>query len=209
MEYTEEELRSIANYQYQFAWPYAEFLIEHGSVKTLSEIFRRYGSFYGIKEYFLPFIKASYELNHLIDDPRAAAHRTWFHTIISDLEYEEEQSAKRRYTPEQVEEITKRPIRSNVRYSGYLYVLRAVLPDNYYKIGLSKTPVTRIKSLGVNLPFPIEPLHVFPTNDMYGCERYLHNRFTEKRVNGEWFQLEQGDLDYLLALSELNAEDCQ
>ena len=84
---------------------------------------------------------------------------------------------------------------------GYIYLLQAITPDNHYKIGLSKDPVTRIESMGVKLPFPVETLHTFETDDMTQTEKVLHDRFGDKRVNGEWFELEASDVEYFKSIS--------
>jgi Meiotically up-regulated gene 113 len=81
--------------------------------------------------------------------------------------------------------------------AGYVYLLQAITPFEHYKIGRSKTPVTRIDSLGVKLPFPIEPLHIIRTNDMYTLEKYYHQRFADKCINGEWFCLTHADVTEL------------
>lgn len=90
------------------------------------------------------------------------------------------------------------------RYEGFLYLLRAVMPNTYYKIGLSKNPKTRIGTLGVQLPFPIEALHIIPTNDMKQAESQLHERYESKRVNGEWFELSDEDVQEICAIEEIN-----
>lgn len=88
---------------------------------------------------------------------------------------------------------------------GYIYLLRAIAPHNYYKIGLSKDPATRIESMGVKLPFPIEPIHTFPTNDMYRTEKALHEKYADKRVNGEWFELSPEDVAGICAITEVQS----
>jgi len=83
---------------------------------------------------------------------------------------------------------------------GYIYLIQAITPVNHYKIGLSKEPVTRIESMGVKLPFPVETIHIFPTDDMTTTEKTLHENFADRRVNGEWFELDEGDVDYICAI---------
>lgn len=92
---------------------------------------------------------------------------------------------------------------------GYIYLLRAVVPDNYYKIGLSIDPVKRIESMGVLLPFPIKPLHQFPTNHRFRAEKQLHDKYANKRVNGEWFALSEQDVKDICAISHMDIEGVQ
>jgi hypothetical protein len=89
-------------------------------------------------------------------------------------------------------------------YVGYIYLVRAIMPDTYYKIGLSKNSKSRISTMGVKLPFPIEVTHTFPTDDMRQSEKTLHDRFAHKRVNGEWFELKQADVDYICSIASVS-----
>lgn len=101
--------------------------------------------------------------------------------------------------------LTKRSIvpASRIPKPGYIYLLRAVSPQSHYKIGLSKNPASRISHLGVTLPFPIEPTHQFPTNDMFAAESRLHQQYADKRVNGEWFELSGQDVADICAIKRL------
>jgi hypothetical protein len=84
---------------------------------------------------------------------------------------------------------------------GYVYILRS--QDGYYKIGKSIVPKVRIRSMGVVLPFAIEPIHLIPSNDYSRAERSLHDKFGDQRVRGEWFALTEGDVEWLLSLNRL------
>lgn len=81
---------------------------------------------------------------------------------------------------------------------GFVYVLRS--QDGLYKIGKSIDPDVRIKSLGVVLPFAITPLHIIPSQDYIAAEKRLHERFAQKRQRGEWFDLDEQDLSWLISL---------
>lgn len=83
---------------------------------------------------------------------------------------------------------------------GYVYLLQAIEPNHYYKIGRTNNPERRIKELGVKLPYPIELLHLIPTDDMDGLELDLHMQFSHKRVNGEWFALAPDDVNYITSI---------
>ena len=84
---------------------------------------------------------------------------------------------------------------------GYVYILKS--QDGYYKIGKSVTPEVRIKSLGVVLPFAIEPIHLIKAADYSSAEIMLHKKYAEQRVRGEWFALDRCDLDFILSIKEL------
>lgn len=81
---------------------------------------------------------------------------------------------------------------------GFVYLLKS--PTNAYKIGRSKNPQDRIKTFGVKLPFEVEYLAIIPAQDMCSLEAELHQRFADKRINGEWFALTDNDIAYIKSL---------
>lgn len=82
---------------------------------------------------------------------------------------------------------------------GFVYLIES--PDGYYKIGRTKSPNNRRRTFEVKLPFPIDYICTIATGDMYKLESRLHERFADKRVNGEWFALSPEDVDYIKGLS--------
>jgi hypothetical protein len=58
-----------------------------------------------------------------------------------------------------------------------------------YKIGKSKNPLTRLKALKIGNP----SIELIAYTDKIE-EKYLHNRFFESRVDGEWFDLSEEKL---------------
>lgn len=90
---------------------------------------------------------------------------------------------------------------------GYIYLVRAITPHNHYKIGLSVDPSSRIESMGVKLPFPIERLHTFPTNNTTLAEKQLHNQYAHKRLRGEWFELSEQEIQNIYAIAYLCIEE--
>lgn len=79
------------------------------------------------------------------------------------------------------------------KYKGFVYLLRA--DNGIYKIGCTKRPDARIKQLGIQLPYELEVICLLPAQDMRLLESKLHERFNERRVNGEWFQLTESDIE--------------
>ena len=90
-----------------------------------------------------------------------------------------------------------RPVASNRTPRGYVYLLQA---GPYYKIGVSADPDKRLEQLSTIPPFDIELLHTIETPDMYALEFALHERFADKRKNGERFELCPADVEYIKGL---------
>lgn len=83
--------------------------------------------------------------------------------------------------------------------AGYVYVLSS--PFNYFKIGCSSKPRNRMLTFGVQLPFEVEMVAAIYSNDMYALEKELHQRFSDRRTRGEWFELTDADVEYIKGLA--------
>lgn len=91
-------------------------------------------------------------------------------------------------TPEhETEHFIKKP---NAEF-GFVYLMKS---GRYYKIGSSKNVERRNYDLGIKLPEDIKILHKIRTSDPNGLESYWHNRFKDKRKQGEWFDLSSSDI---------------
>ena len=68
--------------------------------------------------------------------------------------------------------------------------------NNYYKIGYSKTPEYRERTLQSEKP-SIEMIcnKRLPSRKIADAfEKALHNAFADKRIRGEWFNLDDNDV---------------
>ena len=74
---------------------------------------------------------------------------------------------------------------------GYVYLMKS---GKYFKIGRSNSPGRREYELAIQLPEPVTTVHTIETDDPSGIERYWHERFSERRKNGEWFELNKNDV---------------
>ena len=75
--------------------------------------------------------------------------------------------------------------------TGAVYLLRH---GPHHKIGCSKQPEDRITELRLMLPPRTHLVHIIRTDDPHGVESYWHRRFSERRVQGEWFKLTRPDV---------------
>jgi hypothetical protein len=91
---------------------------------------------------------------------------------------------------------TKRP-RTKASVAGGVYLLHC---NGLYKIGLGSDVKKRIKQLQTGTPFEITHIHTVPTATPDVLEAELHARFAHKRVRGEWFALDAGDVAYIKGL---------
>lgn len=82
--------------------------------------------------------------------------------------------------------------------SGYIYLIRAETGE--YKVGHSVDVGSRIKAFSVQPPFEYKLVHTFPTDDMAQTESVLHNRFSGKKIRGEWFALDEEDVDEIVRI---------
>jgi hypothetical protein len=74
---------------------------------------------------------------------------------------------------------------------GFVYLIKS---GRFYKIGKSNAAGRRHYELGILLPEKAVQIHLIETDDPSGVEAYWHNRFRDKRKNGEWFDLSPPDI---------------
>ncbi|HWQ32280.1 MAG TPA: GIY-YIG nuclease family protein [Blastocatellia bacterium] len=79
---------------------------------------------------------------------------------------------------------------------GFIYVLHDQM--GHYKIGRTIRLSDRIRTLKIQLPFPVEVVTAVEVPNCHECERELHAVFAGCRMNGEWFALNADDLSSLL-----------
>ena len=66
------------------------------------------------------------------------------------------------------------------------------------KIGYSKDPSNRLKQLQVGNPVRLELRTTIGVSNGYQAENNAHQYFSDKRVNGEWFELTEKSInDYI------------
>ena len=92
--------------------------------------------------------------------------------------------------------LTKAPKSSK----GFVYIIKC---EQWYKIGKAKNVNSRLSGLQTGNPFPLELIHVIPCKDYNKAESYLHNIFANRRGLGEWFELNDNDIEKIKAIKTL------
>ena len=101
-----------------------------------------------------------------------------------------------------ISKIESREPHRRVSLGGYVYLL-FLKCAGYYKIGLSNNPDRRVwKEISPVLPEEPELICTIETEDMHSLEAGLHARFANKRANGEWFRLDNSDVEHIKGLAD-------
>lgn len=78
--------------------------------------------------------------------------------------------------------------------AGVVYVLKSA---HGYKVGRTSRVPARMRTFGVQLPF----VYTIPLcawfDDCHVAERRYHEMFASKRINGEWFDLNEADVQQI------------
>ena len=87
----------------------------------------------------------------------------------------------------------------NSASDGYIYI--AYIDDSnssrFYKIGLARNVDARIKQHQTSIPFDLKIAMSFYVSNMKQKEMELHVLFSSKNVRGEWYLLDNDDLEII------------
>lgn len=78
-----------------------------------------------------------------------------------------------------------------------IYVIEC---EGHFKIGVADSPKSRLDSLQIGNPFTLTLIAHAKFKDAFGTEDFLHRRYDQYRVRGEWFKLPPKELQGLLEL---------
>ncbi len=76
--------------------------------------------------------------------------------------------------------------------AGVVYVLKSAYG---YKVGRTRNVPARMRAFGVHLPIVYTIPFCAWFDDCHEAERRYHNMFATKRINGEWFDLTDSDVE--------------
>lgn len=77
--------------------------------------------------------------------------------------------------------------------AGYIYFLKA--DNGLIKIGRTKDLDKRLDHFTTKLPYKLELIHSIKTSDYVGLEESFHDKYKANRKRGEWFDLDDSDIE--------------
>jgi hypothetical protein len=90
--------------------------------------------------------------------------------------------------------------------SGYIYLVGSE-SIGMFKIGMTtRFPTVRLAEFSPQLPFECKLLLYIETDNPLQLEAQLHQRFDTKRLRGEWFALDENEIETLLDIATWKAE---
>lgn len=73
----------------------------------------------------------------------------------------------------------------------YLYIIKC---QEFHKIGIANDVDTRLSQLSTGNPYPLDVVSIYGFQNAETVERALHQRYSDVRVRGEWFGLDDHDI---------------
>jgi hypothetical protein len=91
-----------------------------------------------------------------------------------------------------------------VKKNGFIYIITndVYIKNNWYKIGLTTNIDNRLKGLQTASPIPMKAIFSKEFENVKDIESTIHDTYTDVRMEGEWFELEdlQECIDYINSL---------
>ena len=84
------------------------------------------------------------------------------------------------------------PDRIAIQEPGYIYLMHM---NGVYKIGKTTNVQFRHYCIQGFMPYPVDLIHSFPVECMSYEEWKLHKKYERWRMNGEWFQLSEFEVN--------------
>ena len=70
----------------------------------------------------------------------------------------------------------------------FIYLIKSDI-DGYYKIGISNNPQKRLKQLSTGNSSQLTLIESYRTSIPFQIENALHRKYSQLKMNGEWFRL--------------------
>ena len=89
---------------------------------------------------------------------------------------------------------------------SFVYVIKTPYSEFGYKVGKSDNPVNRGQAIGLTLPFETELIKTFIIDsgrEALAIEAAIHEYFKYKKIRGEWFNLNDNDLQEMSEIISL------
>ena len=90
--------------------------------------------------------------------------------------------------------------RNKEKNEGFLYIIRDK-GSGLIKIGITSNLGVRLSQLNTMVPMGITKIFSLKTTHYKELERHLHKEFAEKRMNGEWFDFDEVDINSAIFLA--------
>jgi hypothetical protein len=84
---------------------------------------------------------------------------------------------------------------------GSIYLISS--PQGLYKIGRAIELKARMRAFESQFPFSVTLIHSFPVEDCPTAERNLHEKYSHRRANGEWFSLSSKEVEEIKLITEM------
>lgn len=84
---------------------------------------------------------------------------------------------------------------------GVVYLLK-IKDKKQYKIGVSKNFERRYNEISPKMPFELKTINLIESFNIFDLEKKLHNKFSDKRIKGEWFELSKKDVEYIKSIED-------
>lgn len=84
--------------------------------------------------------------------------------------------------------------------AGFIYILKS--ENGFYKIGKAKDLQSRVTAWKHEFPIKIDLIHSFACKDRTLVENFLHNKYSKKRLQREWYKLNDEDISWILNLKD-------
>lgn len=133
-------------------------------------------------------------------------HAIWLRDILDRYieEFAQDEIDINRY--EELEMRRQRTYQPKIKVdeSGYVYILQS---EHGYKIGHTKRLSNRMSHFGLKLPFKIKLWGVIPHDQPKALEKEYHEEFQPTLINGEWFDLGEEELQFIMDADDFEKRD--